>query len=270
MMRLSLNLKKTLFVVTDVLLAVYLLLAVTSFNSPKAETTVCNKVDINISDANNAGFLSAGEIKNILVKEKLYPYGKPLNAIEPRKIEDVLKVSPFVNTAECYKTKNGNVCITITQRMPIIRIKSGKGDDYYIDEKGGPLPNSKYTSDLIIATGNISRWFAGHYIAPLAKVLNESKFWSNQIEQINVLADRGIELVPRVGDHVLFIGYLPQAATATELEQEIRDYVNRKLERVEKFYRYGLSVTGWNSYSYINVEFDNQIICKRKNNNITE
>ena len=51
---------------------------------------------------------------------------------------------------------------------------------------------------------------------------------------------------------------------------EIKEFVNRKLERVDKFYRYGLSVAGWDSYSYINVEFDNQIICKRRNNNITE
>jgi len=265
-MRLSLNIKKTIIAVFDVLLAVYLLLAVTSFNSPKAETTVCNKVDINISDANNAGFLSAGEIKNILVKHKLYPYGKQLSNVDPRRIEDVLKVSPFVNTAECYKAKNGNVCITITQRMPIVRIKSITGDDYYLDEKGGPLPNSKYTSDLIIATGYVNRWFAKYYIAPLSKALNESKFWSNQIEQINVLADRGIELVPRVGDHVIYIGCLPQNAAAADRDVEI----NRKLERVDKFYRYGLSVAGWDSYSYINVEFDNQIICKRRNNNITE
>ena len=93
---------------------------------------------------------------------------------------------------------------------------------------------------------------------------------TNQIEQINVLADRGIELVPRVGDHVIYIGCLPQNAAAADRDVEIKEFVNRKLERVDKFYRYGLSVAGWDSYSYINVEFDNQIICKRRNNNITE
>ena len=36
------------------------------------------------------------------------------------------------------------------------------------------------------------------------------------------------------------------------------------MERLEKFYKYGLSQAGWNRYSYINLEFDNQIICKRK------
>ena len=31
-----------------------------------------------------------------------------------------------------------------------------------------------------------------------------------------------------------------------------------------KFYQYGLSQAGWNKYSRISVEFDNQIICKRR------
>ena len=49
-----------------------------------------------------------------------------------------------------------------------------------------------------------------------------------------------------------------------ENEAAIDEFVQRKLTRLEKFYRYGLSHAGWNKYSYINVEFDNQIICKRK------
>ena len=69
---------------------------------------------------------------------------------------------------------------------------------------------------------------------------------------------------------MIYIGCLPQNAAAADRDAEIKEFVSRKLERVDKFYRYGLSVAGWDSYSYINVEFDNQIICKRRNNNITE
>jgi cell division protein FtsQ len=35
---------------------------------------------------------------------------------------------------------------------------------------------------------------------------------------------------------------------------------------MRKFYLYGLNKAGWNKYSYINVEFDNQIICKKAKN----
>ena len=256
--------KTIIFYVLDVILAFYLVMAITSWNTPDKKHRICTKVNINISDSNNPGFLSAEEIKAILEKDKLYPLNRQLSSIEPRKIEEALKVGPFVDTAQCYITENGHINIRISQRMPIIRIKNNKGEDYYLDDNGGILPNSKYTSDLIIATGDISKWFAHFAITPMAKAINKSEFWLNQIEQINVRPDRGIELVPRVGNHIIFIGYLPIRRNKAANDKGIDEFVTKKLERTEKFYRYGLSQAGWNKYSYIDVEFDNQIICKRR------
>lgn len=264
-MKLRIDWKKIIIRALDVVLAGYLVMAITSWNSPDKSRRICTKVNINISDSNNAGFLSAGEIKRILEKDGLYPLDRNLNTVSPRRIEEVLKSGPFVRTAECYVTENGHVDIIITQRMPIIRIKSNQGGDYYLDDNGGILPNSKYTSDLIIATGNINRWFAHYGIAPLARAINSSEFWSNQIEQIHVLPDRGIELVPRVGEHIIYLGYLPTCRNKAVNNRNIIVSTDRKLSRLEKFYRYGLSQAGWNKYSYISVEFDNQIICKRNN-----
>ena len=256
--------KTIIFYVLDVILAFYLVMAITSWNTPDKKHRICTKVNINISDSNNSGFLSAEEIKAILEKDKLYPLNRQLSSIEPRKIEEALKVGPFVDTAQCYITENGHINIRISQRMPIIRIKNNKGEDYYLDDNGGILPNSKYTSDLIIATGDISKWFAHFAITPMAKAINKSEFWLNQIEQINVRPDRGIELVPRVGNHIIFIGYLPIRRNKAANDKGIDEFVTKKLERTEKFYRYGLSQAGWNKYSYIDVEFDNQIICRRR------
>lgn len=255
--------KKIIIGSLDVLLAVYLVLAVTSWNKPNERETVCNEVNINISDTNNAGFLSATEVKDILTKAKLYPLNKAMQGVSPRRIEETLKTGPFIKTAQCYKNTAGQVVINITQRMPIIRIKSDTGDDYYLDDNGGILPNSKYTSDLIIATGNINKHFAQYYLTSLAKVINASPFWLNQIEQIHVLPDKGIELVPRVGNQIIFLGYLPYGKYKSARERSIRVFVSKKLERLHKFYKYGLSQVGWNLYNYIDLEFDNQIVCKK-------
>lgn len=258
-----LNWKRTLFIVLDVLLAVYLGLAMTSFNRPDVEDMICSKVSISIDDDNTNGFLSANEVKSILTKQKLYPYEQRMSTVNPRQIEEYLKQSPFVKTAECSKMKNGHVNITITQQLPILRIKSSNGTDYYLDSTGGILPNSKYTSDLIIATGQISPEFAKAYLTPLAKTIAASQFWHNQIEQINVLPDQGIELIPRVGEHIIFLGYLPKAKTISQRQKTISENVTSRLRRLEKFYKYGLSEAGWNRYYYISLEFDNQIICKK-------
>lgn len=257
------NWKKTAIVTLDIALAVYLVFAFTKFNKPDESNKLCSKVNINIQDEVTNGFLDAKEIKRRLEQKKLYPLEKPLKDVNARKIEETLMQSPFVKSAECYKTEGGLVDINLTQRMPIVRIKSINNEDYYVDDHHQIMPNTKYTSDLIIATGYISKSFAQRYISILSKNLMENDLWRNQIEQINVLPDKGIELIPRVGNHIIFIGYLPETQHIKKRQQDIQDFINKKMERLEKFYKYGLSKAGWNKYAYINLEFDNQIICKK-------
>lgn len=260
------NWKKTIIIVLDLLLGTYLVFAFTKFNKPDEKGMLCTKVNINIQDKMTNGFLDAKEIKKRMEASDLYPLRKPLNKVNTRKIEEMLKQSPFVKSAECYKTQNGLVDINLTQRMPIVRIKSYTNEDYYIDDHSQIMPNTKYTSDMIIATGYISKWYATRYISTLSKVLMMNDMWRNQIEQINVLPDKGIELVPRVGNHIIYLGNLPETPIKEKREKEIELFVNKKMTRLENFYKYGLSQAGWNKYSYINLEFDNQIICKKHQN----
>lgn len=260
------NWKKTIIISLDIILGIYLAFAFTKFNQPDESNKICTKVNINIQDEMTNGFLDAKEIKKRLEAKKLYPLEKPLNKVSTRKIEEILKQSPFVKSAECYKTQDGLVNINLTQRMPIVRVKSFKNEDYYVDDHYQIMPNTKYTSDLIIATGYINRWFAQKYISVLSKSLMQNELWRNQIEQINVLPDRGIELVPRVGNHIIYLGYLPETNSTEKRESVINEFVNKKMARLENFYKYGLSQAGWNKYSYINLEFDNQIICKKHQN----
>ena len=255
--------KKYIIIILDVIIGAYLIFAITAFNNPEQQVKKCTKVNINITDESTYGFLDAKEIKSILQKNNLYPIEQDMDDISPRVIEETLRRSPFVNTAECSKTMDGHVMIDVTQRSPLVRIKSQRGEDYYIDENGGIMPNSKYTSDLIIVTGAVSKTFAQRYIAILANTIMQSDLWRNQIEQINVLQDHGIELVPRVGDHIIFLGYLPESNRPAKRQQEIPEFVNEKLNRLEKFYIHGLDSVGWNKYERIDLQFANQIICKK-------
>ena len=261
------NWKKTITITLDFAIGIYLVFAFTKLNKPDESNLICTKVNINIQDEMTNGFLDAKEIKKRLKAKKIYPLEKPLNKISTRHIEETLMQSPFVKSAECYKTQDGLVDIKLTQRMPIVRIKSINNEDYYVDDHYQIMPNTKYTSDMIIATGYINKWYAQKYVSLLSKALMTNELWRNQIEQINVLQDKGIELVPRVGNHVVYLGNLPEANAVEKREKDIQDFVNRKMSRLENFYKYGLSKAGWNKYSYTNLEFDNQIICKKHNSN---
>lgn len=261
------NWKKTIIVTLDMVLAAYIVVAFCAFDKPNVVDRVCTEVNINIQDEATNGFINAREIKNRLQARQLYPLAKDMAAVNTRVIEETLEQSPFVKKAECYKTDDGHVAIALTQRMPTLRIKAANGEDYYIDDNHSVMPNSHYTSDLIIATGHISKQFARNEVSYLAEALTASTFWKNQIVQINVLPNRGIELVPRVGNHIIYIGQLPETKYVAQRPKLIGDYVATKMDRLEKFYKYGLSQAGWNKYAYINVEFDNQIICKKTSEN---
>ncbi len=257
------NWKKSLLVTVDIVLAVYLLCAFTVFNKPDETARVCTKAKIVVADESSNGFINANEITKRLKSAGLYPLGKLMRDINAREIEEKLKKSPFVKTAQCYKTEDGEVNVSITQLLPVIRVKADNGDDYYLDDKDCIMPNSLYTSDLIIATGNIPRWFARRYISPLGKAIMGNDMWKNLVVQVNVLPDRSIEIVPRVGDHIVHLGPLPEANSKEKRQELINQFVDRKLTRLEKFYKYGLAQAGWNKYSYIDIEFDNQIICRK-------
>lgn len=246
----SFNWKKSIVVVFDIVIAAYLILAVTAFNKPAERATVCSEVKIDIDDEMPDGFLNANEIKKILEKQQLYPLAKPMMAVNARDIEETLRKNPFVQQAECYKAQNGHVCISLKQRMPIMHVMADNGDNYYVDIHGNILPETRFASDLLVTTGHITKKYAQKTLTPVVNEIVRDKFWQSQIVQIHVLDDGSLEVVPRVGDHIVYLG--------APID------IPRKLERLRKFYLYGLNQAGWNKYAYISVEFDNQIICKKK------
>ena len=263
-MKLRINWKYCTLVVIDLVIVVYLVFAMTSWNKPDETPRQCSKVEIKIEDENENGFLKTAEVKTLLEKKNLYPLNKRLDDINTREIENILLKTAFVKTAQCYVTTEGFVNLTLTQRTPIVRVKAENGEDYYIDDNGGVMPNSQYTSDMIIVTGQLTKQYACKYISILASTIMADDLWRNQIEQINVLKDKTIEIVPRVGDHVINIGMLPNSRFPDKRKEKVTEFVQKQLHRIELFYKYGLSEAGWNKYSYISVEFANQVICTNR------
>lgn len=242
--------KKTLIILFDIALAIYLVLAITAFNKPDERHAVCTDVVIESHSDTSGGFLSQSDIVKLLERNRISMKGQPMKLINTRLIEETLEKSIFVEKAECYKSQDGHLCINVAQRTPVLHVMAESGDRYYLDIHGEVIPDNSTAIDLIVATGIISRKYAKHVLTPLANQLLSDRFWQSQIEQINVLFDGSIEIVPRVGEHVAYLG------------QPVN--IEKKLERLRKFYRYGLSQAGWNKYSYVSVEFDNQIICKKR------
>ena len=244
------NWKKALVITFNVIIGIYLVLAVTAFNKPVEKDIVCSDMHIVIDKNGIGGFLTPDGVRRMLLESGLNPVGKALADVNLRQMEEKLEAQQLVDDAECYKTQDGKVCVRVKERVPVVRVMAQNGDDYYVDRDGKVLQNTGVACNLLVATGAIDRRFASRVLAPMGRLIEADEFWRSQIEQINVLADSTVEMVPRVGEHIIYLGR-PVGVT-------------KKLERLRKFYQYGLSQAGWNKYSRISVEFNNQIVCKKK------
>lgn len=242
--------KRILLSIVLLLVAAYLVVALTAFNR-KPAGQVCHDMQLIIKDSVYAGFITKKEVTSMLEKKGISPIGKDLDRIRTKTLEQVLAKHPLIDRVECYKTPSGKLRIEVFQRIPILRIMSSNGNNYYLDNKGIVMPpEAKCVAHLPVVTGNVEKSFAMRDLYKFGVFLQRNSFWNAQIEQIHVLPGGNIELVPRVGDHIIYLGKL--------------DDFERKLKRVKMFYEKALNKVGWNKYSRINVEFGNQIICTKR------
>lgn len=241
--------KKIFILLFLMLITVYLVIAVTTFNA-KPEEQTCEGMELVINDSIDYGFITKKEILRLLTSKKLSPIGKKMNEINTRELEDALKQHPLIGNVECFRIPNGRVGIEVMQRIPILRIMAANGENYYLDDKGVTMPTANNAANVAIVTGHVDKGFAQKALYELGMFLQEDPFWNAQIQQINVTPAKELELIPRVGEHVIFIG-------------KPGNYEN-KFDRLKTFYQKGLNQVGWNKYSRISLEFDNQIICTKK------
>lgn len=242
--------KRILLSIVLLLVLAYLAMAITVLNRRPAGQ-VCRDIELRIKDTVYAGFITKKEVTAMLEKKGISPIGKDLERVRSTTLEQVLRQHPLIDEVECYKTPSGKLCIEVTQRTPILRIMSANGENYYLDNKGTVMPpDAKCVAHRVVVTGKVEKSFATRDLYKFGVFLQNNPFWGAQIEQVHVLPGNRIELVPRVGDHIIYLGKL--------------DGFERKLKRVKLFYEKGLNKVGWNKYSRINVEFGNQIICTKR------
>jgi cell division protein FtsQ len=215
------------------------------------EDTICRNLIVVIKDSVDRPFLREKEIVTLLKNVKLYPVDQPVGRINTDSIEKVLLAkNELIATANVYKTRSGNIKIEITQKMPILRVFSGK-ESYYVDESGRLMPaDYRYATYLPVASGSIEKSFATTGLFKFALFLQKHEFWNHQIEQIYVQTNKEIELTPRVGDCRIILG-------------DMEDF-KEKMDNLQLFYEQAIPKIGWEKYDVISLKYKNQIVCTKK------
>ncbi|MDR1883140.1 MAG: hypothetical protein LBR26_10240 [Prevotella sp.] len=243
--------KKALAIAGICLIAGYLVFSVFYFQG-KSKNGLCHRFEIEVGNGSDDGRLVDAEDIAGYIKEKgLDPTGKKIKDINTNAIEEAILTNRLLKKADVFVTDNGAVKVSVEERKPVLRVMSNTGENYYIDSEGCKIPLSKrFTAYLPVATGAIKEGFAKADLYKFALFLHNDRFWNAQIEQIVVLPDQDIKLIPRVGNHQIILG-------------DLYGYRER-LDKLLAFYENGLNETGWNKYSLINLKFDNQVVCTKR------
>jgi cell division protein FtsQ len=229
----------------------------------------CGGVVIDISDSTDYHFVTKRQLLDLAYGNSGRIVGKPVKEVSVSAIESRINVLRELKKAEVYITVDGIVHVFVEQRNPIMRVMPGDGGDYFVDEEGVVMRRRNlYNPRLHIIEGNVnisSAMLNGVSIQdtsikrsilkdiyPLVNYINDDKFWSAQIDQIYVDGNDEIDLIPRAGNQQIHLG------TTENYEGKLRN--------LEAFYDKVLPEVGWNKYSSINLEFKDQIVCKKRDN----
>lgn len=228
----------------------------------------CKRIKITIVDSSSYHFVTKRDIQNTIVEAGGNPVGKPIGEIKTDEIEKVMDEKyRELKSAQACMDIDGTLHIYADQRTPIMRVIPYNGGDYYIDVEGIVVRRRNlYTPRLHIVGGNINisqamlegvsildtsiRNTVLKDIYYLVKYINNDDFWSAQVDQIFVDSNNEIDLIPRVGNHIIHMGTAENFAG--------------KLKNLDVFYDKVLPEVGWNKYSVINLAFKDQIVCKRR------
>lgn len=229
-------------------LFVYLIIVLT-FAKSKMDEVKCKGIHVSVKDTVLNTFIDDMDVVNMVRRGYGNVLDMPVARIDKDSVERLLVKNSIIKSAQVYYSLDGYFHVDITQRKPVLRVLTGEG--FYVDEDGKYMPLSrKYTSRVVVATGEISKKIACEKLYPFVMMLREDDFWDALIEQIVVDRNEEIILIPKVGNFRIILGEVGNA--------------EEKMEKLRLFLKDGIVRKGWNVYKEINLKFDNQVVCVRK------
>ena len=235
-----------------------IILSLITFSGIKNNDRKVQEVDVDIVQEDGNFFTDEMEVMDLMTLEKTdFIVGSEVSDLSPKALEKRIEANPFVKDAQVYRDLKGNLKVAVTQSRPIARVLLEDQADRYIDAEGNILPvNAKHTARVpLIETTfdfnwekNLSETDYGSKVYDLIRFIESDEFWSAQIAQIILMENGEVELLPQVTKQKIAFGKPEQLET--------------KFRKLMTFYKEILPKKGWNTYSVVNVKYENQIICE--------
>ena len=215
----------------------------------------CSNYVIKINGARENLFVQEKDVYKILsAATKGAIKGQSRTSFDLMKMEQQLEKNVWIKDAELYFDNKDVLHVNVTEREPVARIFTVAGKTWYIDNEKKQMPLSdNLSADVTVFTGFPVKKVVSkrdkellHSIRLLAEFVNNNPFWKAQVAQIDITAERELEMIPVVGNHIVKLGKPEDFET--------------KFNRLFTFYKQVLSKTGFNKYQSIDVQFSGQVV----------
>lgn len=225
---------------------------------------LCKDIRIEVLDSAQNSFVTAADVRKYIERSCGNLIGKQIDSIDLVKVENAIDSRSAVMKSQAFVTRDSMLNINVTQRKPVVRFQKKDGG-FYADEEGYIFPlQSSYASYVQIIDGAIplaansgykgeltsdkeKEWFRS--VMRVVNHIENDKLWKGKIVQISVDNEKGLILIPREGQERFIFGN-PVS-------------VEEKFEKMERYYTTIIPEKGEGYYKYIDLRFENQIICKR-------
>lgn len=252
--------KENFFRVAGVIVGIATLFLLVSFTPNRAPGYRMDDIEVEIENAFENFFIDADDVMGLIMEnEGDSILGDTYGRVDLKKIEDRIKSHSFVRDAQVYRDLKGHLVVKASQNKPIARLISNRGENAYIGTVGDVLPvSTKYTARVPVITGayvddliqldNVKEDAYATELKEMIAFILEDDFWNKQIAQLDI--DKGGEIVmyAQIGDQRLEFG-------------TPNDY-QKKFKKLSIFFKQIMPTKGWNTYSRVNVAYQDQIICE--------
>ena len=241
----------------QLLLMFIVLTAAVGATEYRRQKRVCTQVVVSIEDREVDAFVNEREVRGMVSQESRPITGLPLMALNLKQLEQQVEKNPYVEQANVYYDLEGKVHVIIRQSHPIARLIHQKSSDAYVSTAGQLLPlSNQHTARVMLVSGDyVPKLLQGNWeqdstkaqFLSLIQYIEKDDFWRAQIAQMDIDQNGEVTLYPQVGKQTIQFG-MPTD-------------ISRKFHKLELFYQQILPRKGWNHYDWVNVKYENQIVC---------
>ena len=232
-------------------LLIVTLLFLFGFSNYRNEVKKVTSVDVKFEQGENL-FMSYEMVNKLLIQNQKQVKNQAKSLIDLSSLEKQVLSHPMVENATTFLTIDGQLKTSVKQRTPIGRVNTSS-ESYYIDRQGEKMPlSTNHSARVPIITGhsiaeNIEDIYA------LLTYLTKDEFLKKQVVGIHKSAENDFVLMTRIGSHKINLGGI--------------ENLEVKFKNLKAFYNHTMTNKTIENYKTINLKYNNQVVCTKKERN---